>query len=159
MLIGLISDTHSLIRPQALAALAGSDLILHAGDVGSDMVLEALRKIAPVHAVLGNVDPLEGGLPANVRLSLEGVSVHLSHGHELGRPTPAVLLDRYDADVIVYGHTHQALVQRQGNRVVVNPGAAGPARFNLKPSVALMLISGTHVDVEILPLALPGAGN
>lgn len=147
------------MRPQALAALAGSDLILHAGDVGGEMVLGALRKIAPVHAVSGNVDPPDGGLPASVRLSLEGVSVHLSHGHELGRPTPAVLFDRYDADVIVYGHTHESLVQHQGNRIVVNPGAAGPSRFNLKPSVARMLISGTRVEVEIVPLALPRSGH
>lgn len=153
MLVGIISDTHSLIRPQALAALQGSDLILHAGDVGGATVLGALESIASVHAVLGNVDPLDGALPEHVRLTLEGLSVHVSHGHELGSPTPAKLLARYDADVIVYGHTHRPHVQRDGRRVVVNPGAAGPARFNLKPTVARMTIAGGRVEVEIVSLA------
>jgi putative phosphoesterase len=150
VLIGLISDTHSLIRPQALEALAGSDLILHAGDVGGATVLGALERIAPVHAVLGNVDPPDGTLPEHIRLTLEGVSVHVSHGNELGSPTPSTLLERYDEDVLIYGHTHKALVHREAARVVVNPGAAGPARFNVKPSVALMRITGGSIEVEIV---------
>lgn len=152
MLVGLISDTHGLIRPQALAALAGSDLILHAGDVGGPMVLHAIERIAPVHAVLGNVDPLDGTLPEHVHLTLEGLSVHVSHGNELGSPTPAALLKRYDADVILYGHTHRALVHRAGARIVINPGAAGPARFNLKPTVARLKLVDGRLDVEIVPL-------
>jgi putative phosphoesterase len=152
MLVGLISDTHGLIRPQALAALAGSDLILHAGDVGGPMVLHAIERIAPVHAVLGNVDPLDGTLPEHVHLTLEGLSVHLSHGNELGSPTPAALLKRYDADVILYGHTHRALVHRAGARIVINPGAAGPARFNLKATVARLKLADGRLDVEIVPL-------
>jgi putative phosphoesterase len=152
MLIGLISDTHSLIRPQALAALDGCELILHAGDVGGATVVLALQRIAPVHAVLGNTDVPDGTLPEQVRLELGGLSVHVSHGHELGSPTPAALLARYDADVIVYGHTHQPLVQRHDRRLVVNPGAAGPRRFDLKPSLALMRITGGRVQVEIISL-------
>jgi putative phosphoesterase len=152
MLVGLISDTHGLIRPQALAALAGSDLILHAGDVGGPMVLHAIERIAPVHAVLGNVDPLDGTLPKHVHLTLEGLSVHVSHGNELGSPTPAALLKRYDADVILYGHTHRALVHHAGARIVINPGAAGPARFNLKPTVARLKLVDGRLDVEIVPL-------
>lgn len=153
MLIGLISDTHSLIRPQALEALAGSDLILHAGDVGGATVLSALERIAPVHAVLGNVDPPDGTLPEHIRLTLEGVSVHVSHGNELGSPTPSTLLRRYHEDVLIYGHTHQALVRREAARIVVNPGAAGPARFNVTPSVALMRIKGGSIEVEIVSLS------
>jgi putative phosphoesterase len=152
MLVGIISDTHSLIRPQALVVLRESDLIVHAGDVGGSTVLAALESIAPVHAVLGNVDPLDGTLPESLRLMLDGISVHVSHGHELGSPTPAGLLAKYDADVVVYGHTHQALVHRDGRRVVVNPGAAGPARFNLKPTVARLSILDRRVEIEIVPL-------
>jgi putative phosphoesterase len=152
MLVGLISDTHSLVRPAALAALAGSDLILHAGDVGGAVVLASLQSVAPVRAVLGNIDPPESRLPEYLELTLDGVTVHVSHGHELGSPTPAALLARYDAKVIVYGHTHCAIHERNGHRVVVNPGAAGPARFNLKPSVARMDISGCQVEIEIVAL-------
>lgn len=152
MLVGLISDTHGLIRPQALAALAGSDLILHAGDIGGETVLRAIERIAPLHAVLGNVDPLDGTLPEHVHLTLEGISVHVSHGNELGSPTPTSLLKRYGADVIVYGHTHKALVHRDGARIVINPGSAGPARFNLKPTVARMHVVEGRVDVEIVSL-------
>lgn len=155
MLVGLISDTHALIRPEALSALAGSDLILHAGDVGGEVVLAALANIAPVHAVLGNIDPPESRLPPAVRLTLDGTTVHVSHGHELGSPKPESLLARYDADVVVYGHTHRALVQRDGPRLVVNPGAAGPARFDIEPSVARMRIAGGRVEVEIVPLKVP----
>jgi putative phosphoesterase len=152
LLVGLISDTHSLIRPQALAALEKSELILHAGDVGGATVLAALEQIAPVRAVLGNTDPLDGTLPELLRFTLDGIRVHVSHGHELGRPTPAMLLKRYDADVIVYGHTHKALVHHAGTRVVINPGAAGPARFNVKPTVARMHVLDGRVEVEIVPL-------
>jgi putative phosphoesterase len=152
MLIGLISDTHSLIRPQALDALAGTELIVHAGDVGGAMVLEALRRIAPVHAVLGNTDPMDGTLPEHLRLTLGGLTVHVSHGHELGRPTSTTLLARYDADVIVFGHTHRPLVFRSGTRLVVNPGAAGPRRFEVKPTVARMEIRDARAEVEVISL-------
>jgi len=74
----------------------------------------------------------------------------VSHGNELGTPTPDKLLARYKADVIVFGHTHKALVERRGTRIVVNPGAAGPRRFNLQPSVARMHVENGHADVEIL---------
>ena len=76
----------------------------------------------------------------------------LSHGNELGSPTPAALLKRYDADVILYGHTHRALVHRAGARIVINPGAAGPARFNLKATVARLKLADGRLDVEIVPL-------
>lgn len=150
MIIGLISDTHGLMRPEALRAFEGVDLILHAGDVGRSAVLDALRGIAPVHAVAGNVDVPGHGLPLVVDLELEGVRVHVSHGHETGSPTPERLVSRYDADVIVYGHTHRALMRRTGTALVVNPGAAGPVRFRLAPSVALLDIP--ECIVRIVPL-------
>jgi putative phosphoesterase len=152
MVIGLISDTHGLVRPEIFAALHGVEMILHAGDVGGRAVLTELSAIAPVQAVFGNTDaPGEPGLSARLRLDIGGVSVHVSHGHEVGgSPTPEKLLSRYTADVIVYGHTHKPLVERAGPRLVVNPGAAGPRRFSLKPSVARMTVTAGVADVEIL---------
>ena len=151
--IGLISDTHGLVRAEVFDALAGVELILHAGDVGGDDVLDALEAIAPVRAVYGNTDP-----PGWPRLKQEivhragGLTVHVSHGHELGSPTPAKLLARYAADVLVYGHTHRQLVTRAGGRLVVNPGAAGPRRFDVVPSVARLVIAGGEATVEVIPL-------
>src|SRR5580765_5754553 len=115
MLLGLVSDTHSLVRPEIFAAFAGVDLILHAGDVGGRSVLDELRALAPVKAVYGNTDvPGDSNLQAALALTLEGLSIHVSHGHELGSPTPEKLLTRYRADVIVFGHTHKPLIERAG---------------------------------------------
>jgi uncharacterized protein len=138
MLIGLIADTHGLMREEALRALGGADLILHAGDVGRRLVLESLEAVAPVRAVYGNVDAPDPALFASLDVELEGVRVHVSHGHELGVPTAAKLAARYPADVVVFGHTHRAVIEQVRGTLVVNPGAAGPARFNLRPSVALL---------------------
>lgn len=150
MVVGLIADTHGLVRSGVFTALAGVELVLHAGDVGGG-VLEELQAIAPVRAVMGNTDdPWDPRLERSLGLDVGGVSVHLSHGHELGQPRPDTLLARYDARVVVYGHTHRALVHRAGTRLAVNPGAAGPARFDVKPSVARMTIEDGSVDVEIL---------
>ena len=152
IVVGLISDTHGLLREEVFGALAGVSTILHAGDVGGDAVLDRLGSIAPVHAVSGNVDAPGPRLRPRVRLGLGGMSVHVSHGHELGSPTPDTLLQRYDADVIVYGHTHVALVQRAGGRLVINPGAAGPRRFRLEPSVGRLTITDGRAEVEIVRL-------
>jgi uncharacterized protein len=151
MIIGLISDTHSLVRPEVFDALNGVELILHAGDVGAGGVLDELGAIAPVRAVYGNIDlPGDPHLEATIDLMVDGIAIHVSHGHELGSPTAARLLQRYTADVIVYGHTHKALIERVGSRLVVNPGAAGPRRFNLKPSVARLTIKSSKADVEVV---------
>ena len=150
MLVGLIADTHGLMRPEALKALSGVDVILHAGDVGKPAVLDALWAIAPVHAVRGNVDGAGAGLRDSLHLQLDGVEVHLSHGHELGSPTPAALAARYQADVIVYGHTHRALVTHIGATLVINPGAAGPPRFDLKPSVGLLTLPSLDTRIVML---------
>lgn len=151
MVIGLISDTHGLLRSEVFEALAGVDLILHAGDVGGYSILVELGAIAPVRAVYGNTDtPGDPSLEASVNLDVEGVFIHVSHGHEVGSPTPEKLLNRYSADVLVFGHTHKPLIERSGTRLVVNPGAAGPKRFNLKPSVARMRVEKTDVSVEIV---------
>ncbi|MGI9090828.1 MAG: metallophosphoesterase family protein [Gemmatimonadaceae bacterium] len=152
--IGLISDTHGLLRPEVHRALAGVDLILHAGDVCGDDILDELALIAPVQAVHGNCDyPGDPRLESSLDAVFDGLRVHVSHGHELGRPKPAQLLAKYDADVIVYGHTHQQLIHRDGDRLVINPGAAGPRRFDLVPSVARLTITDGHADAELIPLA------
>lgn len=151
MIIGLISDTHSLVRPEVFDALKGVDLILHAGDVGGRSVLDELGAIAPVRAVFGNTDvPGDPHLEPAIDVTVDGLSIHVSHGHELGSPTPPRLLERYSTDVIVYGHTHKARIDRAGSRLVINPGAAGPRRFNLQPSVARLTIASGAADVEII---------
>jgi uncharacterized protein len=152
--VGLIADTHGLLRPEAVRGLAGVDLIVHAGDVGGPAVLDALRALAPVEAVYGNVDdPHDPALAAERTVPVGGLSLHVSHGHELGSPTPAKLRARYAADILVFGHTHRALVERSGATLVVNPGAAGPRRFDVRPSVARLTIADAAADVEIIWLA------
>jgi len=151
--IGLISDTHGMVRASVHDALAGVELILHAGDVGGDAILDELAVIAPVLAVYGNTDaPFDPRLTEFIERTIGGLRIHVSHGHELGSPTPEKLLARYDADVIVYGHTHKQLVTRAGERLVVNPGAAGARRFKLEPSVARLTIANGRAEVDLVPL-------
>ena len=151
--IGVISDTHGLLRPDVHTALAGVELILHAGDVGGDEILLELGLIAPVRAVYGNTDaPGQPGLAAAIDMAIDGVSIHVSHGHEVGSPTPEKVLECYTADVIVYGHTHRPLIARASNRLVLNPGAAGPRRFDIMPSVARLTIASGRAEAEIVAL-------
>jgi len=152
--IGLISDTHGQLRSDVHTAFAGVELILHAGDVGGSEILRELELIAPTRAVYGNTDPPgEPDLVERIDIVVGGVSIHVSHGHEVGGPTPDKLLERYEADVIVYGHTHKQLITRADNRWVVNPGAAGPRRFDLEPSVATLTITDGEVSVQLIPLS------
>jgi uncharacterized protein len=154
--VGLISDTHGLLRPEVLPVFDGVDLIIHAGDVGGAGVLEALSRIAPVEAVYGNVDDIHN--PALTRerwVPLNPLTLHVSHGHELGRPSPELVAASYGGDILIFGHTHRAVVQtmvdKHGKeRTVVNPGGAGPRRFDLQPSVGLLTISGGTTEVEII---------
>ena len=151
-LIGLISDTHGLVRPEVFGALEGAELILHAGDVGEG-VLDELATIAPIEAVYGNTDPTDDPrLAQSIDRTIGGLRIHVSHGHELGSPTPERLAAKYDADVIVYGHTHQQKVVEVHGRLVVNPGAAGQRRFKLKPSVAVLTIEHGAARVRIVEL-------
>ena len=152
--IGLIADTHGLFRPEVARIFAGVDLIVHAGDVGGAAVLRELAAIAPVEAVSGNVDDrFDPMLPLERTLPIGSLTLHVSHGDELGQPTPDRLLTRYAADILVYGHTHKALVVRDDRgRLVVNPGAAGPRRFKLEPSVGRLTVSGRDAEVEIIRL-------
>jgi putative phosphoesterase len=155
VVIGLIADTHGFLRPEVARVFADVSLIVHAGDVGGSDVLRQLAAIATVEAVSGNVDdrfdpmlPLERSLPA------ANLMLHVSHGDELGSPTPESLLLRYAGDILVYGHTHKAVVfQDPGGRLVVNPGAAGPRRFKFEPSVAILTVTDRTAHVEIVGLS------
>jgi putative phosphoesterase len=160
LVIGLVSDTHGLVRPELFDALAGVSLILHAGDVGPPDVLAELATIAPVRAVYGNTDaPGRPDLAERIDELIGGVRVVVTHGHELGSPTPPKLVTAYPhAQVIVYGHTHQQLVVRAARRLVVNPGAAGPRRFQLQPSVAKLFVADGQADVRIVPIGAAEAG-
>jgi hypothetical protein len=150
--VGLISDTHGLVRPDVFSALEGVELILHAGDVGAG-VLEELAVIAPIDAVYGNTDPTDDPrLQQSIERTIGGLRVHVSHGHELGSPTPERLLAKYDADIIVYGHTHEQKIVESNGRLVVNPGAAGARRFKLRPSVAMLTIERGVASIRIVEL-------
>ena len=151
--IGLVSDTHGMVRASIFSALAGVECILHAGDVGPDEVLTALATIAPVQAVFGNTDvPGNPRHVASLVLEISGVTIHVSHGHELGSPTPELLLEAYPQQVLVYGHTHRQLIRDVDGRLVVNPGAAGARRFDLRPTVARLTIEQGIARVELVPL-------
>lgn len=155
MRIGLISDTHGLLRPEVFDHLSGVERILHAGDIGSVDILIELEAVAPVTAVRGNTDNLEvrARVPEVSRLEYEGRAIVVVHGDQFGSPTPPVLRAAYpDADIIIYGHTHRPRVERAGGKVVVNPGAAGPRRFDLRPTVGIMTLEADRVEVEIVEL-------
>jgi putative phosphoesterase len=150
MLIGVISDTHGLLRPEALAALNGVELIIHAGDVGSPDVLEQLRRIAPVTAVRGNVDHGDWAehLPRTAVAEAEGRRLLILHDlHELD---PAAT--GYDA--IISGHSHQPLEDVRNGVLYLNPGAAGPRRFTLPVTLARLHISAGTLRVEFVELPL-----
>jgi hypothetical protein len=155
MRIGLISDTHGTLRTEVFDALEGVDRILHAGDIGPFDLLVELEAIAPVTAVYGNTDRFDvrERVPEVVRIELDGRTVAVIHGHQLGAPKPDGLRRALpDADIIVYGHTHRPLVDH-GEGLVVNPGSAGAARFGLRPSVAILTFEsdGPHVELIDLP--------
>lgn len=145
--IGLISDTHGKLRPEVFDRLHGVELILHAGDIGSLDIITELETIAPVRAVHGNTDDFDvrARFGDTVDLTLEGKRIFVSHGHRLSATTPLQLRNAFpDADVIVYGHTHKPQLDA-GHPLVVNPGAAGPARFKLRPSVAILELPSLEV--------------
>jgi putative phosphoesterase len=150
--IGLISDTHGQLRARVLEVFAGVDVILHAGDIGDLGIITELETLAPVHAVHGNTDNSEiaARFGESVELQLDGVHVAMTHGHVLGAPTAPGLRKMFpDADVIIYGHTHMQRLDR-GRPLVINPGAAGPARFKLKPAVAILELPS--LEVTEIPL-------
>jgi len=154
MLLGIISDTHGLLRAEVFERFQGVEHILHAGDIGSPDVLVELEAIAPVTAVWGNVDGWEirARVPEVARVELGGRQVVVVHGMQFGSPTPERVAAAYpDADLVVFGHSHRPEVEQVGSVLAVNPGSAGPARFGATPTLALAEI-GTECRVEILSL-------
>ena len=150
MRIGLISDTHGLLRPQALAALAGVDHIIHAGDIGNAGVLDTLAAIAPVDVVRGNNDSgaWAAAIPHDATLEYGGVRIYLLHDiKELKGRMPPV-------QVVIAGHSHKPLVQEQDGVLRVNPGSAGPRRFKLPVTVGLLEIVDGRATATIRELAV-----
>lgn len=150
MRIGVISDTHGLLRPQALAALAGSELILHAGDIGTPEVLSALEAVAPVLAVRGNNDtaPWAQALSETRVVEVGGKRFYLLHDLK------ALDIDPLAAgiDVVVAGHSHRSLAELREGVLYLNPGSAGPQRFSLPVSVARLTLHADRVQPELLML-------
>ena len=161
MRIGVISDTHGLLRPEVFEVFSEVDLILHAGDIGPSSILDDLKAIAPVLAVWGNTDGFEirHAVPEVIEQEIEGLSFVVVHGHQLGSPTPENLTARWpDALVIIYGHTHRPLLTLVENVVtVMNPGGAGQRRFDLPPSVGILeLEPGIPPRARLVPLLPAG---
>lgn len=148
--VGLISDTHGLLRPEALAFLRGSDRILHAGDIGDASILEELGRIAPVTAVCGNNDrgAWAKGLAETERLRIGEVSICLLHDLALLDIDPVAAGVR----VVVSGHSHKPLVQERGGVLYVNPGSAGSRRFTLPVVAGELLIDGGDVTARLVEL-------
>ena len=148
-LVGIISDTHGLLRPQALAALNGSDLILHAGDIGSPVILDRLRDIAPVTAVRGNVDAQWAlQLPLTQSIIVAGRVLYMIHDRSQLALHPAP--DGVAA--VVFGHSHRALTETRDGVLYLNPGSAGPRRFRLPVTLARLRIAAARIEPEIVPL-------
>ncbi len=157
MRLGIISDTHGLLRPEVFTAFEAVDHILHAGDVGPAELLTELEAIAPVTAVYGNTDgwDLRNRLPQVAQVELDGFRIVVTHGDQLGSPTPEKLHAAFpDAEILVYGHTHRPLLTLVDVVVtVMNPGGAGQRRFDLPPSVGIMeLEPGIPPRARLVPL-------
>ena len=138
--IGIVSDTHGLLRPELFTAFEGIEHIVHAGDIGDLELLVELRAIAPVTAVWGNTDGMEvrAALPERAVVEFGGVRIGIMHGHQLGSPDPRrVAAALPDSDLVVFGHTHQPVIERVGSVTAVNPGSAGRARFRLPVTAAI----------------------
>jgi putative phosphoesterase len=140
--LGIIADTHGLVRPEVFSVFEQVDHILHGGDLGDWDVMTALEALAPVTAVWGNADgaDIRAKLPRVASLRLDGFDIVVTHGDQFGSPTPAKLVEGFPtAEIIVYGHSHRPLLELVGRTVtVMNPGGAGAARFDLQPSVGIM---------------------
>ena len=149
VVLGVISDTHGLLRPEAIEALRGVDRIVHAGDVCGRAVLEALSLLGRVDAVRGNNDrdPFGRTLPATLDLAIEGVRVHVLHDRSDLAAAGAT------ADVVISGHSHRANIERVGGTLYVDPGSAGPRRFSLPVSVARVTLGAGVPSAEIVLLA------
>jgi len=144
--IGVLADTHNLLRPRAIELLSGCDRILHAGDVGDPSILEALRRIAPVAAVRGNQDrgATAAELPAALAGELDGLPFRMVHRREDADPAwPARLR------LLVFGHSHRPELAWQGSCLLLNPGSCGPRRFHLPLTLAILTVADQRIVPEI----------
>ncbi|HEX5874285.1 MAG TPA: metallophosphoesterase family protein [Pyrinomonadaceae bacterium] len=150
-LIGVISDTHGLVRPQAVEALAGVDMILHAGDIGNSAVLDSLRAIAPVVAVRGNNDKGEWAesLPDWEVVEIGAVSIYMLHDLKEIDINPAGTFQ-----VVISGHSHKPAVEERRGVLYVNPGSAGPRRFTLPVSLAHLRVRGSEATAQLVELSI-----
>ena len=148
--IGVISDTHGLLRPEAVAALRGSQAIIHAGDVGRQEILAALEQIAPVTAVRGNIDtaPWARRLPVTNVLEADGSTIYVLHNVD------ELDLDPVAAgfDAVIFGHSHRPLIEWRNGVLFFNPGSAGPRRFNLPISMGWLLLDQGKLTAELIEL-------
>jgi putative phosphoesterase len=147
MILGLISDTHGLLRLEAVEALRGSDAIVHAGDVGRPEILDAVRAIAPVTAIRGNVDTgaWAEALPETATVEIGGVRIHVLHDRKTLRLMPGVR-------IVVSGHSHKASAEERGGVLYINPGSEGPVRFKLPVTVARLDLGRRPWKVEFVNL-------
>ena len=151
MRIGLISDTHGLLRPEALAALQGCAQIIHAGDIGKPQVLDGLRAIAPLEAIRGNIDTADWALelPERLDLRIGGLTLHVLHDLKQLDIDPLAA----GIDVVIAGHSHKPKVERRDGVLYVNPGSAGPRRFSLPICLALLELNDGQAQVELISLS------
>ena len=151
MRIGLISDTHGLLRPEAVAALQGCAQIIHAGDIGKPQVLDGLRAIAPLEAIRGNIDTADWAqvLPERLDLRIGGLTLHVLHDLKQLDIDPLAA----GIDVVIAGHSHKPKVERRDGVLYVNPGSAGPRRFSLPISLALLELNDGQAQVEHISLS------
>lgn len=156
MRIGLISDTHGLLRPEALAALEGADMILHAGDVGGAEVISGLEALAPTRAVRGNNDrdPFGLTLPHELSLELEGVGLYMVHDRADIRAGADIRGGAAGCGVAITGHSHRPGIEEVDGVLHINPGSAGPRRFRLPISVALLELAAGRAHAELIELEL-----
>lgn len=154
MMIGVISDTHGLLRPEAVAALRDVELILHAGDIGKPEILEELETVAPVVAVRGNNDENDAwaqDVPEEQSLEVGGKRIYMLHDRKQLADDPRA--EGYD--VVVAGHSHKPLIERDNGVLYLNPGSAGPRRFKLPVSVAILQIEESKVEATLIELNVP----
>jgi len=150
MEIGVISDTHGLLRPEVLQLFKGVEQILHAGDIGTPEVIDRLRRIAPVRAIRGNNDtaPWAERFPETDLVHIRGVAIYLIHDLKEMRSKPP----SQPVDVVISGHSHRPLIDLRDGVLFLNPGSAGPRRFKLPISIARLTVEGSVVLPELIDL-------
>jgi uncharacterized protein len=150
--LGVISDTHGLLRPEAVDALCGVNRILHAGDIGAPEILEQLQTVAPVTAVRGNVDggALARKLPLSEVIEVDGISIYMLHILEELDLKP----EAAGFSAVIYGHSHVPKIEEKNGVLYFNPGSAGPRRFKLPVTVGKLMVEGEKIHAEIVELAV-----